>query len=419
MAELAYELDQTHGLRYIGSYSANWGGAGEKWMLGNGNREYFITPNGTLYQWTGARPGSGFVSGSTRVATLDATFYADPARLHDAPLPVGEDVGGSTVELIGGNIIRVTPGDGFLGNLSVNVTATDGRNSLEDRFTVSVIDHAPELDLADRSLSFNQDSLSIPLPARDADGDLVSYTVDLAVGNPLAELAWQLDQTHGLRYIGSYSTNWGGAGEKWMLGNGNREYFITPNGSLYQWTGARPGTGFVSGSTRLATLDASFHADPAKLHDAPPPVGGDVGGTTVELIDGNVIVLTPGDGFLGNLSINVTATDGRNSAEDGFVVSVIDHAPELALSNISIPRSQDSLTLNLPSVDADGQTVTYTAELRTGDPLAELAYEFDQTHGLRYIGSYSTNWGGAGEKWMLGNGNREYFITPNGTLYQW
>ncbi len=79
-----------------------------------------------------------------------------------------------------------------------------------------------------------------------------------------AEQASALDGQLGLALASSYSTNWGGMGEKWMRGADNRWYFITPDGAFYKWSGTRD----LSGSTKLAQLDASFHADPRLLHEA-------------------------------------------------------------------------------------------------------------------------------------------------------
>lgn len=41
------------GLSTTGTYSENWGGRGEKWLLGDKDTWYFITPDGELYRWNG------------------------------------------------------------------------------------------------------------------------------------------------------------------------------------------------------------------------------------------------------------------------------------------------------------------------------------------------------------------------------
>lgn len=51
--------------------------------------------------------------------------------------------------------------------------------------------------------------------------------------------ARQLADRLGLFDTGDYRTNWGGRQEKWLQGDGESWYFITPDGKLYQWTGGR------------------------------------------------------------------------------------------------------------------------------------------------------------------------------------
>ncbi|MEX0642676.1 MAG: S8 family serine peptidase, partial [Pirellulales bacterium] len=79
-----------------------------------------------------------------------------------------------------------------------------------------------------------------------------------------AEKALALDQQLELTFCNSYSTNWGGIAEHWMRGANNQWYFITPGGSVYEWSGGRD----LAGSRQIAQLDASFHLNPRLLHEA-------------------------------------------------------------------------------------------------------------------------------------------------------
>lgn len=80
MRQQAFELDQQHQLRLTGNQFENWGGLGEKWIAGNGGW-FFVTPDGSLYQWDGnATQASGEM-----VAQLSAAFHADLSLLTDAP----------------------------------------------------------------------------------------------------------------------------------------------------------------------------------------------------------------------------------------------------------------------------------------------------------------------------------------------
>jgi len=80
----AYDLDQELGLHTDGNYHENWGGADERWLAGEENPWYFITPNGQLHEWGGGTRVSMFAD-SLVVATLDTKFYDAPQLLTDAP----------------------------------------------------------------------------------------------------------------------------------------------------------------------------------------------------------------------------------------------------------------------------------------------------------------------------------------------
>jgi hypothetical protein len=88
------------------------------------------------------------------------------------------------------------------------------------------------------------------------------------LGSFSAQIAYDLDTTFGLHYAGTYATNWGGQGEKWIRGTANDWYYITPSGGFYQWNGARN----LAGSRLLAALDVSYYATPSRLHDSVAPL---------------------------------------------------------------------------------------------------------------------------------------------------
>ena len=73
----------------------------------------------------------------------------------------------------------------------------------------------------------------------------------------LATLAQELDSQHELNFAGDYYENAGGLGEKWMIGK-NGWYFITPDGGLHQGRNSK----------LIGQFDASYHANPKKLHAA-------------------------------------------------------------------------------------------------------------------------------------------------------
>lgn len=89
-AREAYELDQSLKLRPADDDFLNWGGTGEKWLLGEGNVWYILRPDGQLLKWNGSNLPDG-----PQVAVLDESFFLKPELLHNAaPAPdtsVSED----------------------------------------------------------------------------------------------------------------------------------------------------------------------------------------------------------------------------------------------------------------------------------------------------------------------------------------
>jgi hypothetical protein len=98
----AREIGDALGLGSVGDYFENWGGSGEKWLRGDKDHWYFVTPDGELYRWSGRNNLMGWASRSFRrnilgqrsaegelVATLGrpATdeqpneFHADPQKM--------------------------------------------------------------------------------------------------------------------------------------------------------------------------------------------------------------------------------------------------------------------------------------------------------------------------------------------------
>jgi hypothetical protein len=125
---LAYVLDQQLGLRFAGTYFANWGGRGEKWMQGGSGAWHFILPDGSLYRWDGGAGANG-----TLVGTPGSSYHADPALLHDAVPDPRATLG------VAGASLTIDRQDGFVGAVVVTVTAADGRGATDtESFTLTV-----------------------------------------------------------------------------------------------------------------------------------------------------------------------------------------------------------------------------------------------------------------------------------------
>ncbi|MEQ8791571.1 MAG: MMPL family transporter [Pirellulaceae bacterium] len=127
------------------------------------------------------------------------------------------------------------------------------------------------------------------VPGDDAAADVAANEPDSPLTDENAaeiERARQLGDRLGLYTVGEYYKNWGGKDEKWLRGDGDLWYFVTPDGELYRWNGnnnlpsylarrtERAFTGSNSAEGELVgqfgkpwtpTRSNIFHADPRKL----------------------------------------------------------------------------------------------------------------------------------------------------------
>ncbi len=84
-------------------------------------------------------------------------------------------------------------------------------------------------------------------------------------GNPLAAIAYQLDQELGLFVDGSLFQNVFGADEKWLraANQGDNWYFILPTGELIEWDSSPSASGVST-----AILSPAYYDNPALLYEA-------------------------------------------------------------------------------------------------------------------------------------------------------
>jgi len=81
-------------------------------------------------------------------------------------------------------------------------------------------------------------------------------------------------------------------------------------------------------------------------------------------LEDNILTIDPQDGFLGRFEVAVTVSDGVTTVREAFDVTVENAAPVLQpIGNRTISRNEDSLTITLEATDADGDELTYMAEL--------------------------------------------------------
>jgi hypothetical protein len=272
----ALTMDETYGFRSSGDYNTNWGGRGEKWFIDGERNWFFILPNGDVYAWDRvSTPIDGELLG-----TLSEAFHTLPSLIHAAQAPEGgcgvEQADASTAA------VRAFAWDqefefAYSGNYAVNwgglgekwiidgsrnwyyITPDGGVTKWETNSRPPRGRFIGQLNAdyhVDPSLLHN---------AVDPGGD--------ACGESAEERAYNLDQAHGFEFTGNYATDWGGRGEKWVQNRNRNWFFIVPDGRVYRWEqGTRPADGEV-----VETLNASFHADPSLLHEAPVPQRGNCG----------------------------------------------------------------------------------------------------------------------------------------------
>ena len=269
--------------------------------------------------------------------------------------------GGYALQVAAGtyDVVAVSGVDGSTYQVSNVVVSSSNVKVDFETTTAAAANTAPTIEqIGDVALLLAQTDFNTVVQATDADGDPVSLSV--AVEN----LPAHLDQSLGLTTT-SVSDNWGGLGEKWLAGNDNQSYYLTPAGQLFQWTGG--GAGNVTGSL-VASLDASFHQNLALLHSA----SSGLTSASANLTGSNLNVAATAQ-FDGVFVVTVTADDGVDSSQMSFQVS-------------------------------------------KGN---QFYRSLDQSHGFYHNGNFYENWGGLQEKWVAGPGGVWYFITPDGQLFQY
>ena len=257
-----------------------------------------------------------------------------------------------------------------------------------------------------------------------------------APASQLPAVAYQLDTQLMFRETSNAFENWGGRNEKWLLADGNEWYFITPNGSLFEWDGS--GRDNLTG-TPVETLSPEYHADLSLLYDAAPAqfiTYTVVGGQTLPDVDfGNIDLTTPGS--IHGRKWNDLNGDGQHNPEEpwlnGWEIELVDAAGTVVQTATTMDMDLNNDNQIDPATESGWYWLTDVAAgewivrevVQPGwqqtsplDPVALEAWELDSSLNLRFSRSLFPNWGGLNERWMLGD-DAWYFITPNGDLFRW
>ncbi len=300
LAAQAYQLDQRLGLNYMGSYYQNAWGQNEKWMTSASGTSYCILPNGQVRRWAGTMAAT--MQASNLIATLNASYYANPSLLWNAPT-----VPTPTVSINGNQLTIAAPANAT-GTFQVTVTAAVGSLTASQTFTLSIGAALQISPIANQTLA-SGGSLTLTLSGNTPG---IAYSASLI--NAGSSQAYQLEQQLQLRYMGSYYTNMWGQNEKWLSSASGTWYCILPDGQLRRWAGTMTAT--MQAANLIATLTASDYADPSLLWNAQPV-------STVTLsVTGNQLTIQAPPGVTGTFQIQVAATAGGQSVAETFTVTV-------------------------------------------------------------------------------------------------
>jgi hypothetical protein len=370
---LAADLNAEHHFFAVATADSafNWGGQQERWLQGD-EGYYVILPTGDFSLWQG-----GFDS-SLLLGTLDTVYYDDPELIIQAePLDVSITVSADS--------LTIDPSSQFVGEFEVELTTNVGGTASVQTFGVNVTNSAPMIgDIDNQSSLVGSEQFVIDLTASDADGDSLFYEVRVA-----GSLAGEIMTEHDLReadVMTDYALNWGGQNEKWLQGN-NGWYFILPDGTLNDWIGS------FENSVSIATFSTEVYDDPQIL------LTGTVQDLQAEIVDGQLVIMTGGQ--TGTFDVEVIVSDGFEFSSTALNLAVTNTAPELSIAD-QTATSGVPLEIALPTVDADGQAITYTVEV-LGDELSAL----DAEHGFWSADNYL----GQNERWIR-NADNQWHTTP-------
>jgi hypothetical protein len=129
------------------------------------------------------------------------------------------------------------------------------------RLTATTVNTVPEIPVIGNQTMATDEALTIELPTVAADGDTISYAVEV-LENVAADAHdthsiyaddWLVNADYGYNYLGQQE-RWVQSASGWM--------FLTTEGSLHLWTGS------YASSPEVAHLDTRYHADPSLLVNA-------------------------------------------------------------------------------------------------------------------------------------------------------
>lgn len=363
----------------------NFSGLNEKWFRTVSGTWCSLRPDGTVYGPAGQR------------FDLSSYYHDHPEALVNAGMGHHKP----KVDLsFDGRDLRIEVTEEFWVSFDVRIAVSDGFHTGYTTFKVTPVDMPLTFEpIDDRTVSVTHDRFTVSLNAADPD-DPVSYTAETIVDGATADPA----STHGLQEYAPQWDNYLGKDDKWIRAADGGWFYIVPDGTLYDWLTRRA----------VARPGPAAYADTNRLFEPPSPSGAP--GDVTLSIDGDTLTIDPADGFGGSFQVAVTASAGGQSIERTFAVDVTNLPPELTLPDIVIPAGHDTRQVTMPAVDAEGQTIEYSAALSATDT---VAVSLRDRLGLAGYESRWDNWLGLNEKWLRSDSGGWAYIIPDGSMYGW
>src|SRR5206468_3753078 len=155
---------------------------------------------------------------------------------------------------------------------------------------------------------------------------------------------------------------------------GGGYYFLLADGTLHAWAGS------IAASPVVARLDPAYWQDPQRLIHATPP--GALAAASVT-INGTQLTVTAPPGFVGTFRVRVTASDGILTDTKSFLVTITDaHTPVLQRPpDVTVPHTQSVPPVTLSATDADGDPITFSAQVQGYSLLYDLEKQLALTGG--------------------------------------
>ena len=280
-----------------------------------------------------------FSIGATGViAFIAAPNFEAPAdaganNVYDVTVNVADGNGGTATQAITISVTDLNDSTGTVEGRKFNDQNGNGTRDATEPFlngwTIQLVDSTGAVVqtqvTADRDLNNdNQIDAETETGWYQFTADVGSYTVQEVIQDGwiqtapvdgLAVAAFQLDTQRGLLETANSFQNWGGLNEMWIFSSAGDWYYITPNGSFFEWDGS-PSTN-LSG-TLVETLSPAYYNDITLLTDAQTAESAAVNvaeNQTVTLNFGNQQiddVVDPVTNFAGQGNVQVRVSGRRN-----------------------------------------------------------------------------------------------------------